>query len=240
MGRISRHRIGRIEEFLSVAAKKPERRGPMERCLARHHTTAVAAIVLSGQPRVDEPLIQAWARALRHYEIERTDQVAAAERLLPIVLGGEEESARFTEIFSTAPVWLLQFTGMAMDARFLKFHLPDISQTLTWGSHGFEDARRWPSLPLGTMTAGDRIQKTDPRQLWIILFCMLTIPIFPDFWDNNPQEEEDEINAYRRSDPLLDDIFFALDLDEKPEKAWSRYEKRRMRKLAERISRLNG
>jgi hypothetical protein len=81
------------------------------------------------------------------------DQVQAAQRLLPIIIGAEESSTRFTEIFRTAPVWLLQFTGTSMDARMLKFHLPDISQRISWGSAGFKDARRWPLLPLGVMTA---------------------------------------------------------------------------------------
>jgi hypothetical protein len=213
---------------------------------ARCHATAVAAIVLSGQPRLDEPLIRAWARVLQHYEIsvnepvEWHDQVAAASRLRPIILGTEEDSARFTEIFSTAPVWLLQFTGMAMDARLLKFHLPDISETLTWGSRGFEEARRWPLLPLeDTITAGVPIPDLDPRRLWIILFCMMTGPI-PDLADTLlRKDEETREDEEIRSDSLFQDICFALDLDEKPEKEWSRYEKRRMRKLSERISRLS-
>ena len=63
-----------------------------------------------------EPLKRAWARALQHYGIDvNTDQTAAAQRLLPIIKGDGDESARFTEIFRTTPVWLLQFTGMAMD-----------------------------------------------------------------------------------------------------------------------------
>ncbi len=41
----------------------------------------------------------------------------------------------------------------------------------------------------------------------------------------------------RYTDPLLENISFALDLDRKPEEEWSPYEKRRMRKLSERISR---
>jgi hypothetical protein len=76
----------------------------------------------------------AWARALQHYGINvnvlvgMDDQVRAAQRLLPIIIGSEHSSARFSEIFSTAPVWLLQFTGISLDARLLKFHVPDISQ----------------------------------------------------------------------------------------------------------------
>ena len=110
-------------------------------------------------------------------------------------------------------------------------------ETLTWGSRGFEDARRWPLLPLGTMMAGDPIPDLDPRGLWIILFCKMTVPI-PNFADtlsrgHEKTREDEEIC----SDPLQD-ICFALDLEKKPEKEWSRYENRRMRTLAQRISRL--
>ena len=78
-----------------------------------------------------------------------------------IIKGDGEESARFAEIFGTAPVWLLQFTGMALDARLLKFDLPDIGDTLGWGSAGYEDARRWPLVPVGTIMAGDPIPDLD-------------------------------------------------------------------------------
>jgi hypothetical protein len=241
MDRRSRHRIGKCEELVSSALKEREERlkqfvrvGPTH---ARRHASAVAAIVLSGQPRVDEPLNRAWARALQHYGMDvNNHQIAAAQRLFPIIKGDGKESARFTEIFSTAPVWLLQFTGVAMDARLLKFNLPDyISATLRWGSAGYEDARRWPLLPVGTITAGDRIPDLDPRRLWIVMFCMITEP-FPDLKDLS--REDEEIRSHRDKDSLLEDICLALDLDRKPEREWSNYEKRRMRKLSERISRI--
>ena len=183
--RKSRHRLSKLEKLVSTALKEREEREkqavkelPYQ---ALRHATAVAAIVLSGQPKIDEPLIKAWARALQHHGINvnvlggMDDQVRAAQRLLPIIIGGEESSARFTEIFRTAPVWLPQFTGISMDARLLKFHVPDISQRLRWGSAGFEDARRWPLLPSGVMTAGDPIPDNDPRQLWLTLFCIMTV-----------------------------------------------------------------
>ena len=178
---------------------------------------------MSGQPKIDEPLINAWARALQHYGINvnvpegMDDQVRAAQRLLPIIIGGEESSARFTEIFRTAPVWLLQFTGI---------------------STGFEDARRWPLLPSGVMTAGDPIPDNDPRQLWLTLFCIMTVGDPIQAFENRLSREKEENRSHRANDPLLKDIFFALNLDGKPEEEWSGYEKRRMRKLSERISRL--
>jgi hypothetical protein len=237
MDRRSRHRIGKCEELLSAALKERDER--VKQLLrvwpthARRHATAVAAIVLSGQPRVGEPLNRAWARALQHYGIDINDQVAAAQQLFPIITG-DEASARFTEIFRTAPVWLLQFTAMALDARLLKFDLPDISDTLRWGSAGFKDARRWPLLPVGTITAGDPIPDSDPRRLWIILYCKITAP-FPDLKDLCRKDEK--IRSHRERDPDLQDLYLAADLDGKPESKWSAYEKRRMRKLSERISR---
>ena len=67
------------------------------------------------------------------------------------------ESARFTEIFRTAPVWLLQFTHIDFDAPILEFDLPDMSAELIWGMEGVKDSKRWPLLPLGTMAAGDTV-----------------------------------------------------------------------------------
>jgi hypothetical protein len=236
---MDRRRINRIEELVSATRKQRGRLRPLGSKHARPHATAVAAIVLSGQPRVDEPLIRAWERALQHYGIDVKEpcssvgQDEAAQRLLPIIIGDEEESAKFTEVFSTAPVWLLQFTRMTIDAHLLRFHLPGISKRLSWGGTGIEDARRWPLLPLGKMTAGDPIPDNDDRQWELAILSVSRDPI-PDFEEIISREDEE----YRGKDPLIKDFFFARALDGKPEEQWSRYEQRRMRKLSERISRL--
>jgi hypothetical protein len=47
-------------------AESPKEKLPYQ---ARRHATAVAAIILSGQPKIDKPLNKAWNRALRHYGI---------------------------------------------------------------------------------------------------------------------------------------------------------------------------
>lgn len=248
MDRKSRHRLSKLEKLVSNALKEREEREKQAvkelPSQALRHATSVAAIVLSGQSKIDEPLIRAWERALQHYSINinvlrrMDDQIRAAQRLLPIIIGGEESSARFTKIFSTAPVWLLQFTGIAMDARFLNFNVPDISKRLRWASDGFEDARRWPLLPSGVMTAGDPIPDNDPRQLWLTLFCMMTEGDPIQAFEHRVSWEKEENRSHRDNDPLLEDMCFALDLDGKPEEEWSGYEKRRMRKFSERISRL--
>jgi hypothetical protein len=90
-------------------------------------------------------------------------------------------------------------------------------------------------LPVGTITAGDPIPDLDPRRLWIIAVCMITVP-FPTVDDLSRKDEE--VLSQRKRDPHLQDILLALDLDGKPESKWSTYERRRMRNLSEWISRL--
>lgn len=244
-----RRRLSKIDKRLSIALKKSKAKDQeyINSVLfhARHHATAVATIVLSGQPKIDEPLRMAWNRALLHYGIKFNPfagldyQVRVAEQLRPVIMEGKAESARFTEIFAAAPIWLLQFTRLVMDAVWLKFQLPDLASRLTWGSAGFEEVRDWPLLPSGTMTAGDPIPIIDRRQVWLAYACMVTGGGDPiqAFKDRHSFEEE-EGKLLRDRYPLLAEMNWALDLDNrKPGEEWSPYEKRRMRKLWERISR---
>jgi hypothetical protein len=240
MDRKSRHKIAKSEKLVSAARQERDesvkeflRKWPPH---ARRHATAVAAIVLMGQPRIEEPLSRAWARALRQYGIANNDQNQAAGKLYPIIKGDRKESSRFTEIFSRAPVWLLQFTGMAMDASFLKFELPNISEKLRWGSAGFGDSRRWPLLPVGTMTAGDPIPDSDPRWFLIMLFWMITVP-FPNIEDLFREREKNRTPPGPR-DEAAELFEFLAKAEMEPESEWSDWEKRRVRKLRDRIIRL--
>jgi hypothetical protein len=248
MDRNSSRRIWKVEEHLSAARKEREekRKKKYDNNLlhARFHATAVAAIVLSGEPKIEEPLIRAWTRALQHYgipalqqhginlsEAARTkNQVEAARRLGPVILRGAEKSARFAEIFRTSPVWLLNFTGTHIDAGFLNFNLPDKSERLKWGSAGYDESRRWPLLPLGTMTDGDPVSDEDAR-LWP-LPLMNKADTIADFEDNLSQKNDD--NSSPTAD-LLEDMTLAMDLAENPEKEkeLSRYEKHRLRDVFE-------
>ena len=260
MTQISRNRIEKIEEFLAAEHEKQRKQFANYlahyKTLAPHHATAVAAIVLAGQAKIDEPLGQAWARALRHYNIDSNkggqlndqiaaaqqrrsnkgrqldDQTAAARELRPKIIGSDKQSARFTDIFRTAPVWLLQFTGTACDARLLQFQLPDLSQTLRWGSVGYEAVRQWPLLPSGILEDGDPIPPNDSRWIEIALFCQLTAPI-PD--ENTLFQADEEIRSHG-DNPILERLFFlslVLDLASNPEResSLSRYEKRRLRSV---------
>jgi hypothetical protein len=177
-----RARILRAEERVSNALKeRAERRKQWLQGLpsqARPHAAAVAAIVLAGEPKIDEPLIRAWTRALQHYEIsvkdptQRSEQVNAAHQLFPIIVGQEKSDARFAEIFKSAPDWLLQFTRMSRDAWVLEFPLPGMKAKLGWGIAGFEDAERYPCLPLGVLTAGDPIPPDDERHITLTFLAI--------------------------------------------------------------------
>ena len=255
INRSLRQRLSKIEKRVPTALKK--RKQEDEQYIsdvlfhAQRHATAVAAIVLSGHPKIDEPLHMAWNRALQHYGIKfdafggRDYQVRVAEQLRPVIMEGKESSARFAEIFARAPTWLVQFTGLVTDARWLKFHLPDISRSrLSWGSAGFDDARRWPLIPSGTMTAGDPIPLIDWRQMWLAYFCVVTGGGDPiqAFRDRHSFEEEEKAKFCSTGNPLLDEMNRALplvsEIDANPDREWSPRERRHIRRVAERISHL--
>ena len=66
-----------------------------------------------------------------------------------LVLCTRQNSARFTEIFRTAPVWLLQFTHIDFDAPVLEFDLPDMSAELIWGMEGVKERKAVASASIG-------------------------------------------------------------------------------------------
>ena len=258
MDRSSRRRIWKVENLLAAEKKEREekRRKEFENNVlhARYHATAVAAIILSGEPKIDEPLIKAWRRALQHYGIpplqqhginldeaaRARDQVAAAQRLFPIIVGGAEESAKFTEIFRTAPVWLLTFTATLWDAallRFklpqkLRFNLPQESWRPKWGAAGYEESQRWPLLPLGTITDGNPVPDKDARRWPFTLRMTKQTDRSADPEENLSQEDEKgpSPEAERSADLEL-----AIDVAKHPEKEreLSRYQNLRLRDLFE-------
>ena len=185
MDRSSRRRICKVEKLLSAATRESEEKAKTLRMHARSHAPVVAAIVLAGEPKIDEPLSEALRRALQHYGIlaslqdvmtaranrsfveQVVDQMEATEQLAPVILGGAKVSARFTEIFRTAPSWLLNFTHTSLDADILKFKLPEKLGRSKWGSKGYENSRAWPLIPLGRITDGDPISGDDVRFPWL-------------------------------------------------------------------------
>jgi hypothetical protein len=236
MDRSSQRRIWKVEELLSSAKRQreSEREKFSENCLrhARLHATAVAAIVLSGDPKIDEPLSQAWRRSLQHYRIRKAKgrrierQVAAAQQLLPAILGHETSSVAFSKIFRGAPGWLLNFTQTFIDAGFLQFDLPNsIFWRPKWGRDGYEQSRQWPLLPSDTIAAGDPVPDEEARS-WPFPLREETSTTE----DSQIQKDDLSPEVARLMDlPLFVDV---MDHPEK-EKELSRYEKFRVRDLCE-------
>ena len=235
-----RAKISRIEELIASKLKaQQERRKQWAKALpihAQRHATAVAAIALAGEPKIDEPLNRAWARSLRHYEIAldpttKSEQIRAAQLLFPIIVGEQASSSRFAEIFSTAPAWLLQFTRTVSDAWIIRFRLPEMKPHPNWGTAGFADAERWPLLPNGVLTAGEPIPHHDARHIRLVAQSIVP-PI--DGIPKNVDLLAPKDDPSHEGGTILDDIDFAVSLTEKPE--WSAYERRRMRKILRRLS----
>jgi hypothetical protein len=240
MDRSSRHRIWKVERLFSkaeklraaVLTKREQSRVPLEQTLERTfrvilpeircHATAVAAIVISGKPKVGEPLVRAWARTLAYHQIKIEDSTAAnydlheaAKKIYPDIVEDPDytrpdhwwdpsivhgpESSRFTEIFRRAPGWLLEFTQIELDAHALEFRLPNISAEQVWGVEGLKDSNRWPLLPLGTMAAGGPVSKAAESDL-------------------SPEEQ----HFYRQ-------------MRDRPREEWSRSERRTMAELMKRV-----
>jgi hypothetical protein len=253
MDRKSRHKIWKLERLLSkaeklratVLTKQEQSRVPLEqtfrtvRRVIRCHATAVAAIVISGKPKIDEPLVRAWARTLAYHRIDVENSTTnndldeddgwayledgsiykdlhnAAKKIYPAIVEDPDyarpqhwwdpdivhapESARFTEIFRTAPGWLLEFTRIRLDARVLEFGLPKISAEPIWGVDGLKDFKRWPLLPLGTMAAGGPV----------------------------PKEADSDLSPGERR--------FYREMRDRPREEWSRSERRMMSELIKRV-----
>ena len=204
----------------------------------------MAAIVLSGQPKIDEPLIQAWTRALQHYGVQPlpqdeiyfddrsrlNKQNVAAQKLVFEILGGAKESERFTEIFRTAPDWLLHFTQTHLDSGFLQLGpLAKIPFTPKWGSTGYEESLGWPLVPLGTMMGGDPVSDEDARR-WPhpLRSTNKETETIPDC--ENIVSGKHEGNDY--VDDTISDMSLAMQVGDNPERELSRYERVRLRRLS--------
>ena len=77
MERRFRQRIREIEKQINEGKRKRKEEWieiqAYWRPRARFHAAAVAAIVLQGEPKIDEPLERAWLRALERYGIHVSD-----------------------------------------------------------------------------------------------------------------------------------------------------------------------
>jgi hypothetical protein len=116
------------------------------------HTANLSALILYGDPKIDEPLSFAWRRCLESAEWQKRrekyggwDEYGRDDCGDPFVsfgatriakyfrqhflpgLPGADEVEKFSSIFKKAPPWLLWFTYGDLNARILGIKLPDLS-----------------------------------------------------------------------------------------------------------------
>jgi hypothetical protein len=208
MERRFRQRVREIEKQINEEKRKRKEEWietqAYWRPQARFHAAAVAAIVLQGEPKIDEPLERAWLRALERYGIHVSDPTSknspanvGPQLLAKLLKPGADESDTFSEIFRDAPAWLLSFTFVRMDAKLLNFELPDVSDSV--------ESYLWPLLPTRIITAGEPVSR----------------PLF-----ERSKAQKDGLG--RLSD---DDLIFLLEMRKKPEDEWSLTQRRRYSQL---------
>ena len=163
----------------AVHAKRDEDLAPAQ--WAYLHAIEVAAVVLCGEPKMEEPLSVAQSRMQEKLYKEFG---AAAEELwirehgeklhpgliaqfsCPLLmfkaLHGANDNLKFERIFSKAPVWLLKFTGVEWDAKLLGFKLRKLVGAPELGSEARLERNKWPLfLHEGTIDAGGPCLEAD-------------------------------------------------------------------------------
>ena len=154
---------------------------------ANRHAIAVAAVVLYGMPKIDEPLRYAQSRmeeklgkefaaAAQEWWMNAEDEDGEdedEEELTPLMarilyphlmfnnLRGGNNNLKFERIFSEAPAWLLRFTGVEWDAKLLGFKLRKLVGTPELGRYARVDRNNWPLLPRETIDAGGPCSEPD-------------------------------------------------------------------------------
>jgi hypothetical protein len=213
MIRSDTRRLSRLEQLASLTAEGRERRktalAERRRSSARDHAMILVALILHGDPKIDEPLDIAWHRALEQLGLERlglslTPSADVAARLRAVVLPelpGDTDNAKLAHVLNSGPIWLIKFCHVWMDAILLGIELQqDASFRLEFGRIGLrEGVDSWPDLPKGTLAAGG--------------------PIPPSPFDALSSEESIEL----------------LRLMENGEESWSRGDRRRHREIMAKV-----
>ena len=164
----------------AVKAKRDKVNAPVR--FARDHAVEVAAVVLHGEPKVEEPLGIRKSRMLE--KLEKQFAVEAEEFcfryfgskpdrfLRPHLrfvyffymfdsLRGGNDNLKFERVFSEAPAWLLKFTAIESDRKLLGFKLRKLVGTPALGREARLERNKWPSLPQGTIDAGGPCSEPD-------------------------------------------------------------------------------
>jgi hypothetical protein len=131
---------------------------------AKVHAFCLAALILYGNPKQDEPLSDAWQRCIERFpalQPSKADKLVdewgrlrsrvvaniVAEKVMA-ELPGTTKKEKFQNLFSSAPPWLIWFTFADLTGAILNLTLPDLSSVTNFrrSKAVFE---KWPALPDG-------------------------------------------------------------------------------------------
>jgi hypothetical protein len=149
---------------------------------ARNHIIILAGLVLYGEPKLDEPLEQAWARCVQRCKSMKQERLPFEELVRLEVQkrypdGSDED---YQNIIDSAPHWLLRFTSAWVSTQALGLKLPDLSDAPPYHHLGFRASLCWPNLPKGTLQTGSPLPR-EPQLTTDELLRLLELRTMPDY-----------------------------------------------------------
>jgi hypothetical protein len=99
---------------------------------AYNHMMWLGALMLEGEPKIDEPLEAAWRRCLTRFKVEPIDTIISnninlLSRLVSRELLGNDPKEQLQPVLDFAPRWLLRFMSIDRSASVLELYCPDLS-----------------------------------------------------------------------------------------------------------------
>jgi hypothetical protein len=164
-------RVARLEQKVGpyLQRQKEEHQKAREGLakITRAHAIALAALVLHGKPKLEEPLEAAWKRCCLRFGRLIDQPLWNIEFFEPVLkeLPGDTEAEKFQHVFDIAPLWLLEFTHAIMTAGLLGLKCPDTSRAPRAGQTAYDMVLRWPLLPHGTLQAGGPVRPFNEKTL---------------------------------------------------------------------------
>jgi hypothetical protein len=222
MSRSRSQRLARLEQTVEKLQEERNRREAERDAALRHaaldHLTMVVAVVLHGDPRIDEPFQLAWWRAVSHLGLVGTshpDLLTKARKILVDALPGSDLNAKFGRVLSSAPPWVLSFCMCPLDAFILGIPLQFEGQLPEPGRLAIQHPS-WPSLPQGAFADGGFIPKEDLSKL-----------------DDSLSAPQGVMNAYDTLD--ADELMDLWQLLEKGDEKWTRLDRLRRNEIMAKV-----
>jgi hypothetical protein len=149
-----------IEPYLQRQKEEEQKAREFLVRIARDHAIKLGALVLRGEPKLNEPLEIAWKRCLTRFSFEGN-----ISHLVLQNLPGESEQKKFQHVLDITPPWLLRFTQALLTAGILGLKCPDYSRAPPEGIRARSRILTWPLLPLGTLQEGGPVRPFKEEEL---------------------------------------------------------------------------